>query len=298
MHLTWSVVLAAGRGARLSSVTGGVPKQYFAPTGTRSLLEDTVARLAPLVDAAHIVTIVDNSHHRYVEPLRQRAPLGEIVYQPSDRGTAVGILLAATTVWTCDPEAVLVLTPSDHGVRDVDEFRQGVERATTHVNAHGDDVVLLGVEPDAAADDYGWMVVHPTAGATTLTVDSFVEKPQRATAERLLAEGAVWNTMVMVARVEALLDLYRRHAPDIVGAFESFRFLAPSRREQEVRRLYEHLPTVDFSHHVLERAQGLQCVTWQSSVGWSDLGTPERLSSWLARPREAADGPAQGLTLH
>ncbi len=295
MPTTWSVVLAGGRGARLSAVTGGIPKQYYAPEGQRSLLEDTLLRLAPLADATHTVTLVDDTHHAHVERLRQHGSIGDVIYQPADRGTATGVLLAATVVWTCDPHAIVILTPSDHGVRNVEEFRNGVRRAVAHVDAHRDDVVLLGVEPQAASDDYGWIVGRQTAGSSTLTVDAFVEKPQRAAAERLLAEGAVWNTMVLVARVEAVIDLYRRHAPDLAGAFESFRFLPPSRREQQVRQLYEHLPALDFSHDVLERASGLQCLAWQASIGWTDLGTPERLSAWLTG---SAAGEAPSASVH
>jgi mannose-1-phosphate guanylyltransferase len=302
----WSVVLAAGRGTRLATVTGGVPKQFWSPSGDRSLLEDTVARLAPLTDAVHTLTVVDDTHHSYVEHLQERASIGEVVYQPADRGTATGVLLATIVVSTCNPDAVVVVTPSDHGVTDDEEFRTGVREAATYVHAHRDDIVLLGVEPQSAAGDYGWIVTarERDAGSPTSTVASFVEKPPASAAERLYASGAVWNTMVLVARVEALLALYRRSAPDLAGAFECFRFLSPARREQQLRRLYEHLPTLDFSHDVLEHASGLQCLAWRSSVGWTDLGTPERLKAWLKRrggsahDRSPTTPPDPGGTVH
>lgn len=303
MDSLWSVVLAAGRGTRLATVTGGIPKQFWSPSGDRSLLEDTVARLAPLTDSVHTLTVVDDTHHSYVEHLRQeRASIGEVVYQPTDRGTATGVLLATVVVSTCDPDAVVVVTPSDHGVSDDEEFRAGVLEAAEHVRAHPDDVVLLGVEPQSALGDYGWIV--PTrdgnAGSPTSAVASFVEKPPTAAAERLFASGAVWNTMVLVARVEALLALYRRYAPDLAGAFESFRFLSPSRREQQLRRLYEHLPMLDFSHDLLEHASGLHCLAWRATMGWTDLGTPERLAAWLERrglvANEGGSGTLAGPT--
>jgi mannose-1-phosphate guanylyltransferase len=302
----WSVVLAAGRGTRLAAVTGGVPKQFWSPSGERSLLEDTVARLAPLTDPVHTLTVVDDAHHSYVERLRDRASIGEVVYQPADRGTATGVLLATLVVSTCDPDAVVVVTPSDHGVTDVDEFRAGVREACAHVRAHRNDIVLLGVEPQSAAGDYGWIVTanENHEGRHTSTVASFVEKPPAAAAQRLFVSGAVWNTMVLVARAEAILTLYRRHAPDLAGAFECLRFLPPARREQQLRRLYEHLPMLDFSHDVLEQASGLHCLAWRASVGWTDLGTPERLAAWLEQRATQAslsgpDGSAgPGDTVH
>lgn len=283
MDALWSVVLAAGRGSRLATVTGGVPKQFWSPAGDRSLLEDTIARLAPLSDPSHTLTVVDDAHHRYVDHLQERASIGEVVYQPSDRGTAAGVLLATVVVSTCDPDAVVVITPSDHGVTGDEEFRTGVRDAAGYVARHAGDIVLLGVEPLSAASDYGWIVPagERDKDSATSRVAAFVEKPTLPTAERLLAAGAVWNTMVLVARVEAILALYRRCVPDLAGAFESFRFLAPIRRDQHLRRLYEHLPVLDFSHDVLEQASGLHCLAWRSSVGWTDLGTPERLAAWV-----------------
>ena len=281
----WSVVLAAGRGTRLATVTGGVPKQFWSPAGDRSLLEDTIARLAPLTDPVHTLTVVDDTHHPYVEHLQERASIGEVVYQPSDRGTAAGVLLATMVVSTCEPDAVVVVTPSDHGVTGDEEFRSGVREAAGYVHRHTDDIVLLGVEPLSAVGDYGWIVParEHDADSHTSTVAAFVEKPTAPAAERLFASGAVWNTMVLVARAEAILSLYRRCVPDLAGAFESFRFLPPVRRDQHLRRLYEHLPVLDFSHDVLEQASGLHCLAWRSSVGWTDLGTPERLAAWVAQ---------------
>jgi mannose-1-phosphate guanylyltransferase len=196
------------------------------------------------------------------------------------------VLLATAIVSTSDPGAVMVVTPSDHGVRDGAEFRDGVMKAATHVRRHADEVVLLGVEPQSAAGDYGWIVTTDAHLDGTCEVASFVEKPSLALAEQLFASGAVWNTMVLVARAEGLLALYRRQAPDLAAAFEGLRFLSLTRRQHHLRQMYRHLPMVDFSHDVLTRAVGLQCLAWRSSIGWTDLGTPERLAAWLARSRE------------
>jgi len=301
MASLWSVVLAAGRGTRLAHVTGGVPKQFWAPTGKHSLLEDTVGRLAPIAPPDRTITIVDDTHHEYVQRLAEPAALGTIVYQPADRGTAVGVLLAATLVSTCDPAAIVVLTPADHGVGDEEAFRAGVRTAAAHVQQHPDDIVLLGVEPQSPAGDYGWIVTTPRPAGTMAAVSSFVEKPATAAAARLYESGALWNTMVLVARVEALLDLYRRQEPDLIGAFESFRFLPSAGRAESLRRLYAHLPVLDFSHDLLARATGLQCLAWAASMEWTDLGTPERLAAWLTRRLPARAGDADdraAVTVH
>lgn len=299
MTRLWSIVLAAGRGRRLESVTGGVPKQFWAPPGNPSLLEETLTRIAPLTDPARTFTIVDRSHRPHVERLRPDPALGTVVYQPRDRGTANGVLLPAALVSASSPDATVFVTPSDHGVTRPEEMQSGIRAAAEYVEEHPAEIVLLGAQAASATGDYGWIVPAPGTSCGTSQVVSFVEKPSADEARRLLAAGGVWNTMMLVARAEAILSLYRRHAPDLAAAFESFRFLCPSAREQRVNALYEHLPAADFSRDVLSNARGLRCLALSMSAGWTDLGTPERLAAWLrlsdARPRTARAQPLVSL---
>src|SRR6185436_6374908 len=113
-HTLWPVVLAAGAGRRLSSVTGGTPKQFWSPDGGPSLVETTLERVAPLGSLERTVVIVDRAHESYVRAVERRWGAANIVWQPGDRGTAAGVLLALTPVLDADPNALVFLTPSDH----------------------------------------------------------------------------------------------------------------------------------------------------------------------------------------
>jgi mannose-1-phosphate guanylyltransferase len=287
----WPIVLAAGSGRRLARVTRGVPKQFWAPPGQPSLLEQTLARVAPLAEPHQTVTIVDQSHRPYLTNIERRTSLGRLVYQPEDRGTAAGVLLPAMLVAIHDPDAVVLVTPSDHGVRCADDFRAGVAASKAYVASHPDVVVLHGVEPQTAAVDLGWIMPAAPCRRTPAPVARFIEKPAVSVAEKLFGEGAVWNTMVLVARVGTLLHLYRRYLPDLIAPFESLRFMAPEERQAAVSRMYRHLPVADFSRDLLACATNLQVLAWGASMGWTDLGTPDRLAGWLGRPgsNEALD---------
>jgi mannose-1-phosphate guanylyltransferase len=117
-------------------------------------------------------------------------------------------------------------------------------------------------------------------------VSGFVEKPHAAAAAQLLAGGAIWNTMVMVARARDLVSLSATHVPDVTSMF--LRALDSPAADQPAlfREMYPLLPCADLSRDVLTPARGLMAYTWPSSIGWSDLGTPERLGVWLkAAPR-------------
>jgi mannose-1-phosphate guanylyltransferase len=282
----WTIVLAAGAGRRLSSLTGGVPKQYWRPEGAQSLLESTLERLAPLSLPERTITVVDETHRDYVRRLGDRGELGEIAYQPMDRGTAAGVLLPLAAVAAASPDALVIVTPSDHGVEDAECFRRGLERAVARVESGASDVILFGVEPSAVSVDFGWI----TAGApTTLVGDArfervhaFVEKPPLYEAFLLFSSGAIWNTMVLVARARALLDLYRRHLPfhaDVMLTAQSF---DPVGRDRFLRDWYPELPHADFCRDVLTPSRTLCVYTFPVEMGWSDLGTPQRMTDWIA----------------
>ena len=281
----WTVVLAAGAGRRLAEVTGGVPKQFWRGVHGRSLLRQTMERFVPLAPRSRTIVIVDAGHLDHVATSDLRGSVPTLVIQPEDRGTAAGVLLALTPVLEHAPDSIVVITPSDHGVVDDAAFREGVLEAARQVRAR-DDIVLFGVEPVAAHHDYGWISLGAAATMRGFrAVTSFVEKPASDVAARLFASGAVWNTMVIVARARAILDLYLERLPDLSTVFASALRQPASERAAFFASVYPTLPNHDFSRDLLAAARGLSAYVWPASMGWSDLGTPDRLAEWHQRVR-------------
>lgn len=286
----WTVVLAAGAGRRLACVTGQIPKQFWRCGGAKSLLEETTDRFAPLAPPSRTIVVVDASHREHVAGTVSCNRVGTVVYQPEERGTAAGALLALTPVLEAEPDAVVMITPADHGVVDGRRFRSGLVEATRSVHANGG-VVLFGVEPTEAREDYGWITPGPAISAGSLRpVGSFVEKPSAEVARRLFASGAAWNTMVVVARAQAVRALYVDGLPQLARVFDIALGLPPSERIAFLSAIYPRMPKFDLSRDLLTCARSLSTYTWPASVGWSDLGTPERLAAWnrpaaAARPR-------------
>jgi mannose-1-phosphate guanylyltransferase len=278
----WVIVLAAGAGRRLASMTGGVPKQYWRYDGRRSLLEATLERTAPLSPAGRTLIVVDQSHQKYLDGLPSLTRRGRVIFQPRDRGTAAGVLLPLIDVIDADPNAIVLLTPSDQGIGRPDDFHAGIKCGLTAVQAGLTDAVLFGVEPDAALGDYGWISPDARRSGPLRRVAGFVEKPTTEEAARLLAAGGVWNTMVLVARAGVLLRLTDEHAPALANAFTSALGLRGDQREVFIAETYQTLQPVDFSHHVLTHARGLWMYTWPIAMQWSDLGTPKRLGEWMS----------------
>jgi mannose-1-phosphate guanylyltransferase len=282
----WTIVLAAGAGRRLESVTGGVPKQFWQPEGSRStLLGRTLSRLYPLSVPERTLTVVDRTHRPYIGWLRDEWPLGDVIYQPADRGTAAGVLLPLVSVLSASRDAIVIITPSDHAIEDAFSFRRGVANAVVRVQSGASDVVLFGAEPDDVLDDYGW--ITPYAGDETShgvfqRVVGFVEKPSYEQACLLFELGAVWHTMVVVARASALLARFREHLPFHTDVILNAGRMPSEARDAFLSDWYPELPAADFSRDLLTPSKDLWVYTWPPEIGWSDLGTPDRVEAWMA----------------
>lgn len=287
-HL-WAIVLAAGEGRRLRSVVAGdshprTPKQYRVLDGRESMLRWTIRRAVALVPQSRVVVVVASEHRRWWESELSDLAADNVVVQPRNKGTAAGILLPLLTVLERDPEADVLVLPSDHYVEQEERLREALKQALEMAHSSASQVILVGVRPAEDTADYGWIVPgSPCPRGPLYTVSAFKEKPDRRTVARLLDQGAVVNSLMLAARGRALLELFFDRAPELVEELGKC-FEQPKATRTCLDRLYERLESTDFSRQVLEpvperllvQAVGAEC-------GWIDLGTPARLHSYLER---------------
>ena len=280
----WTLVLAAGAGRRVTMVTRGVPKQFWRHEGEPSLLECTLERFDGVAHPSRTVVVVAAEQRAHAEATRALEGR-RVVYQSRDRGTAAGVALGLLPILDEDPDAIVILTPSDHGVSNLAVFQEGLRAAVRHVNQH-DGIVLCGVEAKEPSEDYGWIVPCPQSGASAFRpVMAFYEKPDRIVASALYSAGAVWNTMITVARARTLFAVFRQNAPELASVFVRALRLPAAERSQWLANAYESVTPVDFSQDVIATTEGLTAYVWPRSVGWTDLGTPGRLQQWMTSER-------------
>lgn len=282
----WAIVLAAGNGTRLSSLTrdaagAAVPKQFCSLDGSVSLLEQTLARAATVVGWQRTTTIVAASHRPYWEPPLKDLPRDNIVVQPLDRGTAVGILLPALRIAARDPDARILILPSDHYVAEESVLENTLRCALEDIRESPAGVALLGVEADEPDAGLGYIVSHAAGHPRMRCVDRFIEKPSVEEARRLVNTGALWNSFIMVSRAASLIELLRQCCPELVRALRSIR----PHDEAALLRLYRELPVIDFSRHIAAASEQRLAVMTVPPCGWNDLGTPHRLAQTLTRQR-------------
>jgi mannose-1-phosphate guanylyltransferase len=229
----------------------------------------------------------------------------QIVLQPTNRGTTVGVLLPLAHVLARDPDGVVAIFPCDHRFRRERLFLDAVRRALTAARAARGGVILLGAAPENAAPDLGWILPGRASsdGVRSRTVKRFVEKPSPDACWELLRQGGLWNTLIIAARARSLWRAARRHAPQVTLPLVRYAAsLGTARSEQLLAEVYARLPASDLSRDILQHARGLRVVPLVDS-GWCDCGTPERLLQTLGplestRLRRAYERPGRGADGH
>ncbi|MFO1503481.1 MAG: sugar phosphate nucleotidyltransferase [Steroidobacteraceae bacterium] len=285
---TWALILAAGEGTRLRSLTTtrsgvAVPKQFCSLNGGASLLQEALHRASAVARPERICAVVAAQHRRFWEVPLFHLPDANVIAQPENRGTAHGILLPLLHIAARDPEATVVLLPADHHVEDEAAFAESLRKATLLASMQRDSVFLLGVEPDVPDTELGYIL--PVRGDTlhSTSVSRFVEKPAASQAQSLLDQGALWNVFVIAATARALLGMFERRMPGTVAQFREALSIDFDTHGMAVEDLYQLLPSVDFSRHIMEGQEPLLKVLPVPQCGWSDLGTPQRVEATLRR---------------
>lgn len=284
----WGIVLAGGEGERLKGFVrerfgSAMPKQFCAFFGRRSMLERTMRRARRLIPSERLVVVGTAHHSSYIARDLGASPLETVVLQPSNRDTAPGILLPLIHILRKDPQALVAILPSDHFVLPGHRFMRAVTEAANFVaDQHINCPILLAVKPDRPEPEYGWIepgkFVKYGAQRRIREIEQFVEKPPRDRADRLMMDGWLWNTMVMVVRAQALMDLAWKHMPDLARWFSQLqRYLGNAREQDYIEKVYQAIPNINFSTSVLADRDTKALVLPVEKVYWNDWGNKERV---------------------
>jgi mannose-1-phosphate guanylyltransferase len=293
MRDRWAVILAGGDGTRLQSMTRTItgdnrPKQFVPVIGGSTLLNQTRRRVALSIEPSRTLIVVTQKHRQFYESLASETSPGLLLEQPMNKGTAPAILYALLRVATKSPKAVVALFPSDHFFADDEEFMSHIDVAIDAVEVQPATVMLLGITPTTPETEYGWIEPQPSilasAQKSITRVRKFWEKPSLNLAPALMERGCLWNSFVMVGRVDALLKMTRAAMPEMYAAFAAITPAFETASEHKALAvLYSGIEDSNFSHQVLAVRPEDLMVMRVGEVGWSDLGEPNRVLSALAR---------------
>lgn len=285
MTSTYALILAGGVGTRLwPHSRQSRPKQLLQLLSSRSMLQETVDRVEPLVPPERVIVMTNID---YVEAVRSQVPAispSNVIGEPAVRGTAAAIAYGALLIAARDPAATMFSLHADHHIADAGAFRQALQTAAAV--ASDDYLVTLGIRPAYADTGYGYIErgkeLDVREGATAYRVRRFTEKPDAAQAEAFVKSGRYyWNSGLFTWQVSTILDAFARHMPDTYAKLEPLAEVIGT--EQAAEALAEVWPTLrneTVDYGIMERAERVAVVP--AEFGWSDVGTWDALYAVMA----------------
>jgi mannose-1-phosphate guanylyltransferase len=279
---THIAILAGGEGTRLWPLSRSRrPKQLLQLGGERTLIQRTVDRLRPLVNPRQILIVTERSHADALRAQLPELPESSIIVEPTRRGTAAALLLAALHVKQRAPGATWASLHSDAFISDDAEFRRTLAAALEAASG-GDYLVTTGVQPRFASTSYGYIQrgnpLGSVQGLPLYRVVRFVEKPDEQTAQRYVASGDyLWNPGVFAWKNAALLEAFKTLQPEIHAVLSSVPLV-------DIDRAYPGAPRETIDVGIMERAPNV--ATIPADFGWNDIGSWAELWELSTRPAD------------
>ena len=261
----WAVVLAGGVGSRFWPLsTPERPKQLLPLATNKPLLQDAVDRLAPMVDPSHMLVLTNADLVKPIRKLLPPLPRENIIAEPKPAGTAAALIWAARVIEQREgPEATMISVHADWAIGNGERFRKVLDDGATHAE-NTNELVTVGIVPSRADPGFGY--IQPNDPHADITpVKRFVEKPDRATAERLWSEGYLWNSGIFIWRVGDFLAEAEEHATELKNAMS-----LPA--DAEAAEFFDSVQRpISVDNAVLERSRNVSVV--RGDFGWDDIGT-------------------------
>lgn len=281
----FAVIMAGGQGTRLWPRSRHKrPKQLLDIVGSKSMIQQTVGRIRPIIPDERIF-IVSNEIH--VEELKNHIPFvpeSNIVVEPIGRNTAPAIGLTSLYIRRLNPEAVSVVLPSDQIVQKEEAFWDTIKRAGAAAE-NGDYLVTLGMKVTSPETGYGYIHKEDQIEDGLYKVNAFIEKPSMEKAEEFMKDGEyLWNSGIFVWRVDLILRMIGEYLPDLYrGLMEIDKALGTVKEKRTIKSVYSELEGVSVDFGILEKSKNVTVIP--SDFGWNDLG------SWAALDSIFMKGP-------
>lgn len=276
----YAVIMAGGVGTRLwPRSREATPKQTLHVIGDGTMIQNTVARLQPLVPHERILIVTNDAQADVLRPQIPAVPAENFITEPFGRNTAPCIGLAATAIERNDPEAIMIVLPADHHIENVQEFQERLNVAVD-VAATTDGLVTLGITPTRPETGYGYIQASEDPKGLpdyfdkgVRRVRTFAEKPDRITAERFLESGDfLWNSGMFVWKTSTILGEFESRLPELYEELMKIEeAYGTDSYEDELERTYRRITPISIDYGVMEKAQDVYVLIGE--FGWSDVGS-------------------------
>lgn len=273
--MTHIVIMAGGIGSRFWPMSvPEYPKQFIDVLGLgRTLLQLTVDRLLPLCKIENMWIVTSEKYVSIVREQLPDLPSDNILAEPEARNTAPCIAYASRKIARRDPQARIVVTPSDALVLKTDKYRKVLQEALDFVDTH-DAIVTVGIKPSRPETGYGYIQsTQNRVSGNVERVAAFKEKPDLETAKYYLEDGSYyWNAGIFVWKGSTIEKSLRNYAPQIAGVMDQIEpSLFTADEQTTLKRLFPTCDKISIDYAVMEKADNIHVIA--ADLGWSDLGT-------------------------
>lgn len=286
-HNLYAVLMAGGVGSRFWPVsTPENPKQFHDMLGTgQSLLQKTFERLSKIIPQQNILILTNNRYENLVLEQLPFIDAAQILLEPAMRNTAPCILFAALKIFKKNPNALMVVAPSDHWIEDETAFISNLQLCFDHCQSN-QSLLTLGIKPSFANTGFGYIEVAQNDHHLIKKVIRFCEKPNLETAEKFISEGNfLWNAGIFVWSVEAILEAFKNHQPLMYDQFHNgLPHYNTSSESLFLETAYPLSDNISIDYAILEKAQNVGLL--MATFDWNDLGTWGSLHQKLDKDKQ------------
>jgi len=293
----YAVIMAGGIGSRFWPVsTKDFPKQFHDMLGTgQTLLQKTFSRLNKFIPSENIYILTND---RYLDITLEQLPeitQKQIVLEPAMRNTAPCILLSALKIQKENPDALMLVAPSDHWIEDEIAFAQDIQIGFDACQKE-DLLLTLGIEPTFPNTGYGYIESDKNDSSVIKKVKQFREKPNYETAKEFIAAGNfLWNAGIFMWSVKSIITSFEKNMPDLYSLFSNGKpVLNTSEEEGFVQKNYKKADDISIDYGILEKAENVYIK--KATFDWNDLGTWGALHDKL--PKDASENATVRAITH
>ena len=279
-----ALIMAGGKGTRFWPLsTEEKPKQFLNLIGEETMIQMTINRIKPIIPIERIFVCTGEMYVDLVKEQLPELPDRNIIVEPEGRNTAPCIALSAMVIDRYYKNSNMVVLPSDHLIKDEEEFRNTLLAADSFIKEKDEAIVTLGMNPSRPEVGYGYIKysdeVLKVDDFRVIKVDSFVEKPNLDTAKKYLREGNyLWNGGMFIWSINNVINQIKMYSTSTYNALINVMEVSEDKLQQAINDNYENTEATSIDYAVLEKSKDVYVIP--SNFGWDDVGSWEALDRY------------------